>query len=96
MFGVLGKWFGGGKGTGDTETAPGPAVVYNGFEIVPEPYRARGQWQLAARIRKEVAGELKEHHLVRADLLTDPDEARDQALAKAKRVIDEQGDGLFR
>ncbi|MEO1089606.1 MAG: HlyU family transcriptional regulator [Pseudomonadota bacterium] len=96
MFGFLGKLLGGGgAGDGAPESAAGPAVDYKGFTIVPEPYRNGGQWQLAARITKTVDGEPKEHHLIRADLLADPDEARSHALAKAQRVIDEQGDGLF-
>ncbi len=95
MFGLLGKWLGGGKAETSPETATGATVSYNGFEIIPEPYRAQGQWQLAARIRKEIDGELREHHLVRADLLTDAQQAGEHAVMKAKRVIDEQGDGLF-
>jgi hypothetical protein len=96
VFGFLKKVF---SGSGDDdageETAPGHAVEYRGFVILPEPYKTRGQWQLAARITKEVEGELREHHLIRADLLSDADEAREHAVMKAKRIIDEQGDGLF-
>lgn len=99
MFGFLRRMLGGdAEGAGaveGAETAPGEAVAYNGFTIIPEPYKAKGQWQLAARIVKDVDGATKEHRLVRADLVADPQEARDHALMKAKRVIDEQGDGLF-
>ncbi len=91
----LGKLLGGSASAAGPETAPGPAVSYNACEITPEPYRVGGQWQLAARIRKTVDGQTKEHHLIRADLLSDPEEAREHAIAKAKRLVDEQGDGLF-
>jgi hypothetical protein len=95
MFGFLGKLLGGG-GTKAPETSAGEAIDHKGFTILPEPYRNGGQWQLAARISKTIDGELKEHHLIRADLIADLDEAREHAVLKAKRVIDEQGDGLFR
>lgn len=93
MFGFLSKWFERGESGGDS--AAGEPVSYQGFTITPEPYRNQGQWQLAARITKEIGGETREHHLVRADLLSDPDEARRHALMKAQRLIDERGDGLF-
>ncbi len=94
MFGFLGKLFGGGESGG--KAATGSAVEYQGFTIVPEPYQRGGQWQLAARITKTVDGETKEHHLIRADLIAELEEAQNTAVTKAKRMIDEQGDGLFR
>lgn len=93
MLGFLGKWFD--RGGGDGGEAGGEPVDYRGFTIIPEPYRNQGQWQLAARITKEIGGESREHRLVRADLLADPEEARQQAVMKAQRLIDERGDGLF-
>lgn len=96
MFGFLGKLFGGGNGDGAPTTGAGPAVEYEGFTIVPEPYQRGGQWQLAARITKVIDGATKEHHLIRADLIAELAEAQSSAVAKAKRMIDEQGDGLFR
>jgi hypothetical protein len=92
VFGFLTKWFERGETGG---AAAGEPVSYQGFTITPEPYRHQGQWQLAARITKEIAGERREHHLVRADLLSDPEEARQHAVMKAQRLIDERGDGLF-
>jgi hypothetical protein len=38
---------------------------------------------------------LRTHELIRADTVTSPDEARALSLAKARQVIDEQGDSLF-
>jgi hypothetical protein len=93
VFGFLSRWFA--REEAGHETAAGEPVAYQGFTITPEPYRNRGQWQLAARITKDVAGETREHHLVRADLLTDAEEARRHAVMKAQRLIDERGDGLF-
>ena len=53
------------------------------------------EYQLAGRIEKEIGGELKVHEFVRADRLSSRDEATSFALAKARQIIDEQGDGLF-
>lgn len=94
MFGYLSKWFQREKDESG-ETAAGDAVTYRGFTIVPEPYRNQGQWQLAARITKEIDGETREHRLVRADLVSDAEEARRHAVSKAQRLIDERGDGVF-
>jgi hypothetical protein len=94
VFGFVSKWFQRGDAAADA-TAAGEPVGYQGFTITPEPYRHQGQWQLAARITKEIAGETREHRLVRADLLSDPEEARRHAVTKAQRLIDERGDGLF-
>ncbi|MFW5834172.1 MAG: HlyU family transcriptional regulator [Pseudomonadota bacterium] len=96
MFGFLGKLFGGNQGEKAPATHPGTAVEYQGFTILPEPFERGGQWQLAARITKTVDGETREHHLIRADLIADPTEAQSSAVTKAKRMIDEQGDGIFR
>jgi hypothetical protein len=96
MFGFLGKLFGGDAGEKPPVSRAGTVVEYQGFTILPEPFQRGGQWQLAARITKIVDGETKEHHLIRADLIADPEEAQSSAVMKAKRMIDEQGDGIFR
>jgi hypothetical protein len=94
VFGFLGKWFQSDDRTGG-DVAAGEPVAYEGFTITPEPYRNQGQWQLAARITKDIDGETREHRLVRADLLSDSEEARRHAVMKARRLIEERGDGLF-
>ena len=50
---------------------------------------------MAGRLEKDVDGELKVHEFVRADRLSSRDEAVSFALAKARQIIDEQGNGLF-
>jgi hypothetical protein len=86
----LSKLFGG----GGAPSAPEP-TEYEGFRIFPEPMPDDGQFRLAARIEKDVNGELKSHHLIRADLLRDPDEASAAAVRKAQQMIDQMGDRLF-
>ncbi len=90
------RLFGGGRGSAPAEEPVGASEEHKGFRITPKPIREGGHYRVAARIEKEVAGTLRVHDLVRADTVASPDEARALSLAKARQVIDEQGDGLFR
>lgn len=89
---LFSKLFGGGGGSSKPDHA---SVTYKDFTITPEPIPADGQHRLAARITKEIGGETKSHHLIRADTLASADAAADAAIDKAKIVIDQQGDRLF-
>ncbi len=84
--------FGGGEAK---EAAPAPGEEYKGFTIRATPMSVGSEYQLAGRIEKEIDGELKVHDFVRADRLSSRDEAASFALAKARQIIDEQGNGLF-
>jgi hypothetical protein len=78
--------------------SPPPAAEpteYKGFEITPGPIKEGSTYRIAARIEKEVGGELKSHQLIRADTLGDLDAANEASLNKARQVIDEQGERLF-
>ncbi len=90
---ILSKLFGGGSG-GDAKPKAAPEV-YEGYRIYPEPIREGAQHRIAARIEKEIDGEVKTHHLIRADTLGDPQAAATASLDKAKMLIDEQGDRIF-
>ncbi len=84
----------GGKGGGGS-TPGAEAVTHQGFTITPAPQKADGGYRLAAMIEKEVGGEMKSHHLIRADVLPSAEAASEAAIHKAKAVIDQLGDGLF-
>ena len=88
------KLFGGGS-SGADEAASEP-VEYEGFQIVATPMKEGGQFRLCGVISKDVDGERKEHKLIRADLLTSVDECTEFTIRKARQVIDEQGERLFR
>ena len=90
---ILSRLFGGGGGGG--ASAPDP-VTHEGFTIFPEPMKDGPRYRIAARIEKEIGGEVKVHQLIRADTLESLDVAIDVTINKAKQVIDEQGDGIFR
>lgn len=75
--------------------ATGEPVEYNGYRILPAPYRRNGQYQTCGIIEKEVAGELKQHRFIRAELHPSRDAAIAFSVSKAQQIIDEQGERLF-
>ena len=90
---ILSKLFG--RGGGDASAPEEQPVTYKGFTIRPAPIVEGKQYRLAAWIEKEVGGEPKSHHLIRADMTATRDTAVEAAIAKAKQLIDEQGEQLF-
>ena len=92
--GFLKKLFGGGA----SARTPSEADLdsYQGFTIVADPVPEGGQYRLAGTISKEMDGETKDHRLIRADIFTSRDEAVQFTLRKARQVIDEQGERMFR
>lgn len=85
---ILSRLFGGGGGAAKEAATP---EEYDGFAITPEPIREGSNYRVAALIEKDG----KTHNLVRADTMTDRDEAVRISLLKARQMIDEQGDALF-
>ncbi len=84
-----------GGGSAQPEAAAGPAEDYKGFTIRADSRRNGGQWTTEAVITKTVGDVPKEHRLIRADLFAERDDATAASIAKAKRMIDEQGEKLF-
>ena len=89
---IFGKLFGGGGGSSPKEVEP---VEYNGFSIFPEPIKEGATYRVAARIVKEIDGEVKTHQLIRADTLENAEAAAEASLEKAKSLIDQQGETIF-
>lgn len=75
--------------------APEP-VVHKGCRIFPAPIKEASGFRVAARIEKDFGGEVKLHHLIRADTFTALEDAQATSLAKAQLAIDQLGDDLFR
>lgn len=88
---ILSRLFGSGSGA---LAAPEPET-YEGFRILVDPIKEGGGYRLAATIEKEVGGEVKSHRMIRADVFTSEDEAKQFSLAKARQMIDQQGEALF-
>jgi hypothetical protein len=87
---LFSRLFGGGS-----EAAVEEAIEYNGYRIRPAPFRRGGQYQTCGVIEKEVRGETKEHRFIRAESHTSREAAVEFSLAKARQLIDEQGERLF-
>lgn len=88
----------GGNGEDKTEGA-GKVLAeeeYKGFTIRATEMKAGGEFQLSGVIEKTVGGELKTHRFIRADRLGSQEQAAQLGLAKARQIIDEQGERLFR
>ena len=92
IFRALWSRFGGG-GVGAAEEE---AIEYEGYRIRPAPYHRMGQYQTCGVIEKKVAGETKEHRFIRAEMHPSREAAIVFSIAKARQLIDEQGDRLFR
>lgn len=87
---LLSKLFGGGS---TPEVEP---EIYKGFMVFPEPIKESAGYRVSARIEKEIDGEMKSHTLIRADVTNSEEQTREISTAKAKTLIDEQGERLFR
>ena len=88
--------FAGRSAAGESNEPAAEAVEYKGFRIRPEPYSAKGGYQTAGIIEKDSETGLKEHRFVRAETHPSKDDAVSFSVTKAKQIIDEQGDRLFR
>ena len=80
---------------GGTAEPAADAIEYNGYRIRPAPYPSKGAYQTAGIIEKDVGGETKEYRFVRAETHSSREEAIAFSIAKAKQIIDEQGDRIF-
>ncbi len=85
-----------GSGDGGGDAASGEATEYKGFTIRPACRKQGSQWLTAGVIARQIEDEVKEHHFVRADTYGSKDDADACAIVKAKRIIDEQGDAMFK
>ncbi len=71
-------------------------VSYKDFTIFVEPIKEGARYRVAARIEKEVDGEMRSHQLIRADTCESADAAAELTMSKARQMIDQLGNGIFR
>lgn len=96
MAGFFRRLFGGSDDGGDDPSARAPDEVYEGVEIRAAPIKeADGQWRLAGTLTRTVDGATITRRFLRADLLASRDMAVSSSLAKARLIIDENGDSLW-
>ncbi|SOE08427.1 hypothetical protein SAMN05877838_0145 [Hoeflea halophila] len=87
--------FGGGSGSRPPQAANAPDR-YKDYLIYAEPIAEGGQWRLAGRIVKGEGDAAREHKFIRADISANREEVETMALRKARQIIEEQGDALFK
>lgn len=96
LTGFLGGLFGG-KPKAEEGPAPrGEGLEYNGFTIYPASRKSGAQWRTEGVVTKELEGEVKEHYFIRADTHASREDADACAVIKAKRIIDESGERIFK
>lgn len=88
--------FGGRKAADAAPAGPVKSAEHNGFTIHATPYQEGGQYQLCGIVEKEIGGELRSHRFVRADRFPGLDEAAEFTLAKARQLVDQQGESIFK
>ena len=72
-----------------------PKETYMGYSITATPVSEGGAYRIGALIEKETDGQVLSHSLVRADTIQGLEAAQEASIAKAKQVIDQQGDRVF-
>ena len=84
---------GGGK---SEASAAHEAVDYMGYSIVATPRKTPGGWTTEGVISKQTDEHTRSQRFIRADVLMSEEEAADYAVMKARKIIDEQGERLFK
>lgn len=89
---LRGLFGGGGRVAGSKHAA----VDYQGFRIQPAPQKTGNGWSTAGTISKEIDGEVKTQRFIRADTSPSEEAAVELSVRKGQRIVDEQGERLFR
>jgi len=95
---MLKKLFGKLAGS-DQSNAPAPTgdvVEHDGYRITPSPKAEGNQFYVAGTISKEIDGDVREHQFVRADTHADFEAACEHSVQKARQIIKESGERIFR
>ncbi|NOD62175.1 MULTISPECIES: HlyU family transcriptional regulator [unclassified Ruegeria] len=80
---------------GGVEKSKPDPLSYKGFEIFPDLMAEGSKYRLLVRLEKTIDGDRKTHTLIRADVFETRDQGESFSIAKAKQVIDEQGERIF-
>lgn len=97
MAGFLKRLFGGGGAEAEDASARAPDLEYKGVEVRATPVKEPdGQWRLAGTLTKMIEDAPVTRRFLRADLMPSKDQAVASALDKARLIIDQNGDHLWR
>ena len=92
---VFKSLFGGDKKPSKPKEILCDAFDYEGFTIEAAPLDEGGKYRTAGYISREYEGEMKRIQFIRADENSDQQLAIDHSTAKAKQIVDEQGEKLL-
>lgn len=93
---MLKKLLGGGGPAEPPAPDRSSAVEYKGYRIIPHPRPQGGQFLTAGIIEKDTDEGTKVHEFIRADTHASADDARSFAVIKARQIIDQEGERMFR
>lgn len=89
---LIERFFGGGS----RENKAAASIIYQDFEIRPAPVKESNGWRVQGTIVKGTGEDAREHLFIRADACMDREAAVALTVRKARQLIDEQGEKLFR
>lgn len=97
MAGFLKRLFGGGGEAAADAADSAPDAEHKGVEIRATPIKEPdGQWRIAGTLTKTIDGAPATRRFMRADLLASREMAASTAIDKARLIIDQNGDELWR
>ena len=71
-------------------------IVYKDFIIKPKPKKIRGSFTTEGIISKEISGSYLEKAFIRTDTFSKKEDAVELSQRKAKIIIDELGESIFK
>ncbi len=84
------------KGGASKPQSEAETISYNGYNITPAPAKVAGGFRVGAKITKEKDGQVLTHDMVRSDVIQSKEEALRISELKAKMVVDQLGDDIFK
>ena len=81
---------------GTPKTVECESFEYKGYTVTPTPEPGQGDFYTAGTISKVVDDEERTVKFIRADRHASAEQAEQHIQVKAKQIIDEQGDAIFR
>ncbi|MEO1748764.1 MAG: HlyU family transcriptional regulator [Pseudomonadota bacterium] len=95
MAGFFSRLFGGG-GKAESAVPETPDETYKDVEIRAVPKADGGQWRVGGHLTKIVNGAPITRTFMRADVMNSREEAAVASVGKAKLIIDQNGDMLWK
>ena len=72
------------------------SIEYNSFLIYPNSEADGSQFRIAGKVTKEINGELRDHRFIRSDVISSKNDADELMVRKAKMLIDQMGESIFK